>query len=716
MKVFISHIDSPLGHNLSRHFSTTLVGSRRPEEEPSDEEEEDAPVAEKPKENENYIISGTLQDADPGLAGFPPPRPGLMVETGDRKADKARREAIARFNVGGEKPKWVAEVVEKNDREALKQALLSADVIVYDIVACLDEATWALETLSAEADTFLDCPKTFIGVSSVLTWAKTKIDPDDPEAFIGEDEYRRRRPHPNFKDHLALEKNIIKAGKKSALRTYVLAAGLVYHTGDSIFHPFLKMAWHNKDLTCYGDGDNILPMIYIDDLCGIIVDTAETLPESRYMLAIDDSKHSLYEVLRAISETLGTGKVHKASKEVALLNPDIPQLNFDQLLVNLRLDQGHVKEMSFGWKYESGLIENLPRFVQEYKYARGLTPLRIVVHGPPASGKTLFSEKLAEHYAIHLVDVEKVLAEAIARLERRANGNLTEEEQEDDIDADRELLEELKEAARASNGKYPEEHITNFVRDKLRSMPCRNQGYVIDGYPTTTEEARELYRSADDDGGDEKGPVKIDEVIGPDHVISLDISDEVIKERAMHLPESAAGTKNSEEALTRRLEEYRTHNTDETTVLNFFDEAEVHPFVVSTEANGVEAVMSILTKQIGPAHNYGATIEQLAEQRRVEEEARTKEVAAAEEERLKREKEDSERQSKAVAEWNARLEEVRKQEAEVLEAQSVPLRNYLMKYVMPTLTSGLIEVCKARPEDPVDYLAEFLFKHNPGNA
>lgn len=58
---------------------------------------------------------------------------------------------------------------------------------------------------------------------------------------------------------------------------------------------------------------------------------------------------------------------------------------------------------------------------------------------------------------------------------------------------------------------------------------------------------------------------------------------------------------------------------------------------------------------------------------------------------------------------------MRKQEQEVLEAQSIPLRNYLMKHVMPTLTAGLIDVCKVRPEDPVDYLAEFLFKQNPSN-
>lgn len=53
------------------------------------------------------------------------------------------------------------------------------------------------------------------------------------------------------------------------------------------------------------------------------------------------------------------------------------------------------------------------------------------------------------------------------------------------------------------------------------------------------------------------------------------------------------------------------------------------------------------------------------------------------------------------------LEEVRQQEEELLEAQSVPIRNYLMEHVMPTLTQGLIECCKAQPQDPVDFLVLF---------
>ena len=38
---------------------------------------------------------------------------------------------------------------------------------------------------------------------------------------------------------------------------------------------------------------------------------------------------------------------------------------------------------------------------------------------------------------------------------------------------------------------------------------------------------------------------------------------------------------------------------------------------------------------------------------------------------------------------------------------------YLMKNVIPSLTEGLLETCKVMPEDPVDYLAEYLFRVSP---
>lgn len=83
-----------------------------------------------------------------------------------------------------------------------------------------------------------------IAISTVMTWAKTKTDPDDPEAPLIEDDYRRRKAHPNFKNHLEAEKSILKFGKKSSFSTFVIAPGLVYHSGDCIFHYLFKVWFH----------------------------------------------------------------------------------------------------------------------------------------------------------------------------------------------------------------------------------------------------------------------------------------------------------------------------------------------------------------------------------------------------------------------------------------------------------------------------------------
>ena len=43
------------------------------------------------------------------------------------------------------------------------------------------------------------------------------------------------------------------------------------------------------------------------------------------------------------------------------------------------------------------------------------------------------------------------------------------------------------------SGRYSTEHIVSFVKEKLKSMPCQNQGFVLDGFPKTYEEAQLLF-------------------------------------------------------------------------------------------------------------------------------------------------------------------------------------------------------------------------------
>merc|ERR1712054_289356 len=59
-----------------------------------------------------------------------------------------------------------------------------------------------------------------------------------------------------------------------------------------------------------------------------------------------------------------------------------------------------------------------------------------------------------------------------------------------------------------------------------------------------------------------------------------------------------------------------------------------------------------------------------------------------------------------------RLETIKKEEFIRLEKHSENLRSYLMQFVVPTLTTGLIDVCRETPEDPIAYLAEYLSSYS----
>ena len=120
-----------------------------------------------------------------------------------------------------------------------------------------------------------------------------------------------------------------------------------------------------------------------------------------------------------------------------------------------------------------------------------------------------------------------------------------------------------------------------------------------------------------------------------------------------------------------------------------------------------------IKKAVGGPRNYGPTPEQRAAALAVATQRAQQQQQQLEQAESKRKAALAAEDAKKQAEWAAKLAEVRRQEQETLELAAAPLRTYLMKHVMPSLTQALLEVCKTRPDDPVDYLAEYLFKHNP---
>lgn len=89
--------------------------------------------------------------------------------------------------------------------------------------------------------------------------------------------------------------------------------------------------------------------------------------------------------------------------------------------------------------------------------------------------------------------------------------------------------------------------------------------------------------------------------------------------------------------MLRRLAEFRTINTEDTTVLNFFDEIEIHPVVIDVMEYPSESMQEIfdkLVERIGIYKGFGLTAEEEMELMRIEENRRK---LAEEEARLQRE-------------------------------------------------------------------------------
>ncbi|XP_034554964.1 adenylate kinase 7a [Notolabrus celidotus] len=613
-------------------------------------------------------------------------------------------------------------------RDELLHCLLECDVVVYNISETgsqqqIEEATWALKALQAEMENF-ESQKMFILVSTVMTWAMTKSqNPDETDGLLTEEEYIRRRPHLSFRNHHNLEKLVLKlkGGKKSKLRGYVVCSGLQYGKGENLFHFFFKVSWlmQSPKVPLFGQGSNYIPMIHVNDLGGVIQNLIEIKPKlkSKYVLAVDDSKNTLEDIVKMISDTFGPGKINILPEDEATVMKAFTPEELQFLSINLRLDTFVIKDsFSLRWTSEGGMVENIKSVVKEYKDTRQLLPIRICLVGPPAVGKTTLAEKLCRHYQIHHIKIKEVIEEKLSQLKKIMNGADSEHESDEVTAAAQKQLEALNKSMEMNAGRLADHLVFDMLQEKLHSKPCRNQGFVLDGFPRTYEEARLIFTEGVTENPDSKTQIPVfNKEITPEHVFALNASDDFLTKRAQGLPQRLAELMHyTQEEFIARLGRYRELSTAEETLLDYFDEIEIHPEHIEITAGDPEytGALKKITETVGLPKNYGLSPEELEEDERKKEEGRRQKVAAEDAERKHRKEAALAEMAAQYEEWQKNLRELKRQEQELLEARCLPLRNYLMKYVMPSLTEAMLECSRIKPEDPVDFLAEHLLLNN----
>uniref|UniRef100_A0A3P9IFF9 Adenylate kinase 7b n=1 Tax=Oryzias latipes TaxID=8090 RepID=A0A3P9IFF9_ORYLA len=609
------------------------------------------------------------------------------------------------------------EVYFRPDREELLSKLMQCDAVIYNVsqeTGQVEEAMWAVTALHGLMGSFSG-PKMFILISTVMTWASSKpVDPDDPTLPFTDEIFWSRKAHPNFARNIDLEKRVAKMGKtnRELFSTYVVASGLQYGMGENLFHYFFKKAWlgQEPEVSVFGDGHNIVPTIHIRDLASVIQHVIHHRPRPYYLLAVDGSNNSMEEIIKAVASTLGSGKIQKRPIEEALLVQDLSATNIDYLLVSLRMEAVFIRKLfPISWHCESGLVENVDLVVEEYRQTRGLLPIRMCVLGPPAAGKSTVSKQICQHYKLHYITLRDAVSEAIAQLEDSVNLD-----PEADDSTMKDLLSSLKDSMK--HNKDVSENQLKVLKEKLMSNPCRNQGFVLDGFPNTYEQAKEVFSGVEeDDETPHKASVRR---VVPEFVFTLDAPDNLLVDRVMNLPESVVQEHNYHpENFTKRLATYRKMNTLEETVLTFFTELDIPSWRLeitsSKEADNQPLIQKIL-QTVGPPRSYSPSRQEVEEEerRKAEEMMKEEALAKAESERREAEEEEARRRASRLEKWSRCLKVVRRQKEEPLKAEAL---SYLKREVMPTLVQALSECCRLQPPDPVDFVAEYLIKNNPSD-
>jgi adenylate kinase len=740
MRIFVNNVDSYVGKALCADLRQVV-------------------------DKENRIIGTMMGDEDEAwwLAEKSETQGGYAVDT-ERPQQQVNMELLETMGV--------KRIVSRKERREHLKDILSCSLIVFDLhSSSLEEVEQVIRQLKIAK---LDRNVVFVLVSSVSVWAKTKINREpiqaDDEEEDAQDEDEGAPPKiVKTKPEMLADTNLDKRTSETAsvyeawkylenltlslssrdkLRPHVVGAGILYGNGETTFNELFKEAWLTRPThSIIEPGDNYIPCVHVRDVARLVRVVVQDDAVGPYLIAVDKAQLTQGMIVEGIVNTMST------KRSLPLRSADEVDNEFkDAMTLDLIMQpSAPMRSKDFPWWCKTGLVDNMSKVAKEFCKWRNLRPIKMIIIGPPGSGGEKFSDLVADRY-LHedppLLSFDKIVQEALDAT--GADGQPTK--------AARVLRRKLKKANKKPGGKLPLKIRTKLVRDRLLSNVCRFRGYVLEGYPQSAAEAEALFteevpddpeapvedpldeeevegegddaedaddaeeeppqEAADDADEDETEPPKriVSESIVPEFVVVLSSDMERCKERIFS---GLAKGANSEDEFVRRCQEYSTQNLAQDGRLatcDFFEETAsvkvLHADVDKNDEAEVFRAIRVYMESRGQFFNYLKSEEdrirdvaaEIAERELLDDKQRAAEVAE------RKAKEEYRRAERAKGEAS-RLRMLADSEEQLLRNEATPLQKYLETNVVPTLTEGLMEVCKVMPDDPIEYLSEYLFAH-----
>ncbi|CAD8042976.1 unnamed protein product [Paramecium primaurelia] len=535
--------------------------------------------------------------------------------------------------------------------------------------------------------------------------------------------------------------------QKDNLKVIVVCAGLIYGKGELLFQKYFKKAWLQQPykLSYQPDGNNKVPTVHITDLVKMIIKVSESIPESNYIFAVDNTQDRTQKaIIQGIATGVGSGWIEQNDDFFKDFTPE--EMDCFRLHLDCKTSQmfiGNEETPSdFEWHCEKGIAFNAKKILQEFTSIHKLRPIKILMESKAENMR--FQDILtmiSDHYRIPVINQEQIFKDA-----QDPNYVFPSEIQEDF----NELWPAIQEYINNQTPAQLSEQLKIYykvIKWRLSQNDCQNRGFILQNFPNFFEEADFIFypnkqklkmkkkpkkkpvvleeenKQPQEPAVDENGdPIEQEqpEEQQQEEQQQEEVQEEEQQEEEQQEEEQEGGPKPEDffpESYIVIKPLGKTDNFDyNRKLINFFSERNLDAYFIDprkkTNHDTFED-LRIYIERNGRPYNYLQNEQELIIQYFNLQRIKDLTIKYTRKQSIQIWKDitkvKKDKRQGLVTKYTTYIQE---QEQELQQVKQFPFRNYLMEFVVPVLNEGLVEVAHILPDDPVEFLAEYLYKRS----